>query len=145
MYKNVLVCTDGSILAAGAIAPAMALAKAFSGRVTGISVSVPYHVLSSDPLSLTDTEDRYMADSKRLSGQYLAAIGDAAKAAGLPYKGVHVYADHVHEAIIETAAREGCDVIVMASHGRRGARALLLGSETVKVLTHSKIPVLVVR
>ena len=75
----------------------------------------------------------------------LATIVNAAKAAGVPYETVEVSHEHPYEAIIDTAKTKGCDLIAMASHGRRGVSAIVLGSETVKVLTHSKIPVLAYR
>jgi nucleotide-binding universal stress UspA family protein len=68
-----------------------------------------------------------------------------AKAAGVPFRALHVVHDHPYAAIIEAAEKNGCDLIVMASHGRKGVSALILGSETTKVLTHSKVPVLVCR
>lgn len=80
-----------------------------------------------------------------LAAKYLGGIEKAAKTSGLQYEGTHVVHDQPYEAIIATASDKGCDLIVMASHGRRGMKALVLGSETTKVLTHSKIPVLVLR
>jgi nucleotide-binding universal stress UspA family protein len=108
-------------------------------------VSTPYHVLATDPVMVSDTESQYARDCAQRAERDLAAIRDAARAAGVSFAGVHVFNDDVHQAIIAAAARSGCDLIVMASHGRKGARAVLLGSETTTVLTHSKIPVLVVR
>jgi len=94
---------------------------------------------------VTDTPGQYKKDCEALAAKYLAVIEKAAKTAGVQYEGTHVFDDQPHEAIIGTAASKGCDLIVMASHGRRGMKALVLGSETTKVLTHSKIPVLVLR
>jgi|SRR5579871_4307549 len=145
MFKQILVPTDGSELARSAIAPAVALAKAFSAGIIGVTVSAPYHVITTDVVMVSDTEEQYQRDCVRRADADLAPIRDAARAAGVPFTAVHVYDDHVYAALIQTAAREHCDVIVMASHGRRGAGALLLGSETTKVLTHSTIPVLVLR
>ena len=145
VFKQILVPTDGSPLSRLAIEPAIALARSFSAGVTGITVSTPYHVLSADPVMVADTEEQYTRDCAKRAERDLAPIKEATQAAGLQYTGVHAYNDRVHEAIIGTAARNGCDLVVIASHGRKGAGALLLGSETTKVLTHSKVPVLVVR
>ena len=87
----------------------------------------------------------YEAEAWEIGHQYLAVIEAAARAAGVPYEGVHVLHDHPYEAILEVAKQRGCDLIVMASHGRRGIAALVLGSETHKVLTHGTIPTLVFR
>ena len=94
---------------------------------------------------LTDTPDEYEKRIAALTGKYLKAAKDAATAAGVPCDVVHVEHEHPYETVIDTARKRGCDAIVMASHGRRGVSAIVLGSETVKVLTHSTIPVVVVR
>jgi nucleotide-binding universal stress UspA family protein len=80
-----------------------------------------------------------------LASQHLKIVADAAKAAGLACDTVHAIDNHPHRAIIETAKSKECDLIAMASHGRRGVSAIVLGSETTKVLTHTSIPVLVLR
>ena len=82
---------------------------------------------------------------KEHADKTLGAVADAARAAGVAYETVSVEHEHPHQAIIDTAKSKGCDLVVMASHGRHGISAVVLGSETVKVLTHSKIPVLVHR
>ncbi len=94
---------------------------------------------------LTDTEEVYKAQCERQAEKYLRVIKTAAESSGLSFEGIHVFHDHPYAGIIETANNKGCDVICMASHGRRGITALVLGSETMKVLTHSKIPVVVWR
>ena len=94
---------------------------------------------------MTDTPDEYKKRIAALTGKYLKAAKDAATAAGVPCDVVQVEHEHPYETIIDTARKIGCDAIVMASHGRRGVSAIVLGSETVKVLTHSNIPVVVVR
>ena len=94
---------------------------------------------------LTDTPDEYKKRIAAVTAKYLKAAKDAATAAGVPCDVVQVEHEHPYETIIDTARKRGCDTIVMASHGRRGVSALVLGSETVKVLTHSNIPVVVVR
>ena len=94
---------------------------------------------------VTDTPDEYKKRVATLTGKYLKAAKDAATAAGVACDVVQVEHEHPYETIIYTARKRGCDAIVMASHGRRGVSAVVLGSETVKVLTHSNIPVVVVR
>ena len=145
MFKHILVPTDGSPLSERAALGAVQMAKTMSARVTAITVSVPFHVFSADPVMVTDTEDVYREACEKRAAGYLAAVGKAAKAAGVAFDGMHVSAEHPYAAIIEAASQKACDVICMASHGRKGLAALVLGSETVKVLTHSTIPVVVWR
>ena len=94
---------------------------------------------------MTDTPDEYKKRVATLTGKYLKAAKDAATAAGVACDVVQVEHEHPYETIIDTARKRGCDAIVMASHGRRGVSAIVLGSETVKVLSHSTIQVVVVR
>ena len=145
MYQHILLPTDGSEFSNKAIPPAIELARSNGARVTGIHVSPTFHLLSIDPLLVTDRAADYEIDARKIGRQYLAVIEAAALAAGVPYEGVHVLHDHPYRAILDEAAQRGCDLIVMASHGRRGMGALVLGSETHKVLTHGTIPTLVFR
>ena len=145
MYKKILVPTDGSPLSAAAITQAVALARSIGAKVMGMTVSVPFHTFALDPMMVSDTKDTYKKHCEELAAKHLDAVKTAASAAGVPCEVTHVNAEHPYEGIIDTAKTAGCDLIFMASHGRRGASALVLGSETVKVLTHSKIPVLVAR
>ncbi len=145
MYKKILIPTDGSPLSATAITQGVALATATGATMMGMTVWVPFHTFALDPMMLSDTKETYKKDCEERAAKYLGVIKTAASAAGVPCELAHVDADHPYEAIIDTAKKAGCDVIVMASHGRRGASALILGSETVKVLTHSRLPVLVCR
>jgi nucleotide-binding universal stress UspA family protein len=145
MFKHVLVPTDGSPLSEAAARNAVQFAKSISARLTAVTVSMPFHVFSTDAVMVTDTESVYVEDRNKRSAKYLDAIGKLAKDAGVTFAGVHVFHEQPHAAIIDAASKHGCDVICMASHGRKGISALVLGSETVKVLTHSRIPVLVWR
>ena len=145
MHKHILIPTDGSALSQNAVGYGIALAKAVGAKVTGITVSTPFHIFSVDTEMLTDTPESYKRRMKKIAAKYLAHVKDAAAEAGIGYEGVHVEHEHPYQAIIDTAKERGCDLIVMASHGRRGLSAVVLGSETVKVLTHSSIPVLVYR
>ena len=145
MYKHILIPTDGSELSESAMLKGVAVAKSMNAKVTGVTVSSTFHTIAVEPMMVTDTRAQYKKDCDARATKYLAAIEKAAKTVGVPYEGVHVFHDQPYEAIIDTAANKGCDLIVMASHGRRGMQALVLGSETTKVLTHSKTPVLVLR
>lgn len=147
MYKNILLPTDGSELSILAIKQGMALAKTLGARVTGFHArsSLPYEFL----VGLTRSEPGDLEDQKRrlelASEEYLDAISMEAKRLDVAASVFSVASDSPYEAIIEAATREGCDLICMASHGRRGVSGVVLGSETQKVLTHCTIPVLVTR
>lgn len=144
MYKHILVPTDGSDITQKAVTTAISLARALGSALHALSVKEPlaYSAISEmqpmPPQDFFDTQDR-------IARQRLDAVLVACKAAGLECDAQSVESEHPWEAIIEHAKSTGCDLIVMASHGRRGVSALLLGSETQKVLTHSTIPVLIVR
>jgi nucleotide-binding universal stress UspA family protein len=145
MYKHILIPTDGSELSEMAVHQGMAFAKSINAKVTVLTVSPPFHTIAIDPMMVSDTPEQYPKDCAAAAERYLGFASKVAKAAGVPCEGRHVVDDHPYRAIIDTAAAVGCDLIFMASHGRRGVSAVILGSETVKVLTHSKIPVLVCR
>ena len=145
MYKHILIPTDGSVLSQKAIDHGIELAKPLHAKVTAVTVSEPFHVFAVEPSIVTDTPAEYKRHAAALASKYLQAAKDAATTAGVPCDVVQVEHEHPYEAIIDTARKKGCDAIVMASHGRRGVSAIVLGSETVKVLTHSNIPVVVVR
>jgi len=146
MYTNMLIATDGSELAGNAVQHGIALAMRIVAKVTVLTVSAPFHVFTTDlEMVLEDTAAQYQAGMQQRAEKILGAVAHLAQAAGVACETVHVEHEHPYQAIIDTAASRGCDLIVMASHGRRGISAIVLGSETVKVLTHSKIPILVDR
>jgi nucleotide-binding universal stress UspA family protein len=145
MYTNILIPTDGSELAGKAVQDGIALAKRIGAKITALTVLPPFHVLTTDTQMLEDTPAQYKVRMQAHAEKTLGAVAQAAEAAGVPCEMVHVEHEHPYQAIIDTAGSKGCDLIVMASHGRHGISAIVLGSETVKVLTHSKIPVLVHR
>lgn len=147
MYKNILVPTDGSKLSGNAIAEAVALAKTLGSRITGFYAAPNYSVQVYGDFVPTDfiTPQEFSRQTKRTAEQYLSLIQKAADAAGVRCKTAHALSDTPWKAIIKAAHEHKCDLIFMASHGRRGLAGLLLGSETTKVLTHTKIPVLVHR
>jgi nucleotide-binding universal stress UspA family protein len=145
MYRNVLIATDGSELAQKAVNHGVAMAKAINAKVTVVTVSEPFYPLAYAPRMVTETREQYEQNVAACAANYLAGAKEAASAAGVACDTVHVESPHPYQGIVDTATKNGCDLIVMASHGRRGISAVVLGSETVKVLTHSPIPVLVVR
>ena len=145
MYKHILIPTDGSPLAEQAITQGFLLARALNARVTVVTVVPPFHVIAIEPMVVTTTREDYDRDAAKLVEDRLAMPRAASKAAGVLYNDVYVVAEQPWAAIIETARNAGCDLIMMASHGRKGVSALVVGSETMKVLTHSKIPTLVCR
>ncbi len=147
MYKHILIPTDGSELSQEAVKGGIALAKALGAKVTGFHAAPDVllyamaYAEAAPLISQTDLEE----ESKKQAEEYLAFVEREARAQGVPVQTVWVKHDSPYAAIIETAQKRGCDLIFMASHGRRGLSALVLGSETTKVLTHTKIPVLVYR
>ena len=145
MYRHILIPTDGSELSGEAVEHGIAAAKSINAKVTVIIVTTPFHILAIEPGMVTDTPEGYEKRMAGFAAKHLGAAKDAATAAGVSCETMRVVHEHPYAAIIDTAARQACDLIVMASHGRRGLSAVVLGSETVKVLTHSAVPVLVVR
>jgi nucleotide-binding universal stress UspA family protein len=147
MYKHLLVATDDSKLSAKAITHAIALAQALGARLTAFYASPDYPTpIYAEGVSYTPMPRKeYTARCTKEADKILKPIGLKAEAAGLEFNSAHVIAAAPWEAILAAARRSKCDAIVMASHGRRGFSAFLLGSETQKVLTHTKLPVIVVR
>jgi len=145
MYRNILIATDGSELAEKALRDGISLGKGIGAKVTVLTVTIPFHILTTDVEMIEDIRPQYNKRMEAQSAKILGAAANAAKAAGIECETVHAEHEHPYQAIIDTAISRGCDLIEMASHGRRGVSAILLGSETLKVLTHSKIPVLVHR
>jgi len=143
MFKHILLPTDGSELSEAAIRKGIQFAKSIGARVTGFYALPEFHILTYRTEMLEDTREEFAKDSKAHADKYLAVIEKAAKEVGVACDIVRATSDHPYEAILKTAQDQGCDLIMMASHGRRGVRGLLLGSETHKVLTHTKMPVLV--
>lgn len=145
MYKHLLIATDGSDLASFAVKEGASLAHALGSHVTLLNVTLPFHVVTADPAMITDTEDDYREDMRRRAEQCLAAAASELEQNGVTCDRVHSVEEHPWEAILTTAKSRGCDLIVMASHGRGGLTTFLVGSQVSKVLAHSNIPVLVAR
>jgi nucleotide-binding universal stress UspA family protein len=144
MFRKILLPTDGSELSLKAINAAAALAKQLGATLVGFTVVEPYSytgVSEYRPESLDD----FNARMDELANKRLAVVKSVASEQGVTCETHAARSQLPYEAIIDAAKRQGCDLICMASHGRSGLSALLLGSETQKVLTHSSIPVLVYR
>ncbi len=144
MFKRILVPTDGSEITEKAVTTAIALAKSTGAALYTISVKEPFPYSAISEMQPTPPQEFFDAQ-ERIAAARVKTVSDACAAQGLSCQGHTVEALHPWEAIIDHATRVDSDLLVMASHGRRGMVALLLGSETQKVLTHSTIPVLVVR
>ncbi len=165
MYKHILIPTDGSSLSNKAVVDAVALAKSLGARVTAINV-VPEHgsadahrdfvraygggwtmpgSLEGEPPAPPKSAEEYRERAGGMAEYLLKYVEDAAKSAGVAYNGTYRISDDPYEAILATAKEQHCDLIAMASHGWRGVKAAVLGSEAHKVITHSHLPVLVLR
>ena len=148
-YKHIMLPVDGSDPSRKAESECIAFAKSVGAKVTAIHVVPHFHLHYqpwATPKSLhTKIEREHEEEAKEIAQKMVSALVTRAKQKGVQCDGLIVVGDHPYEEIINNAESRKCDLIMMASHGRRGLDAVLLGSETVKVLTHSKIPVLVVR
>ena len=147
MYKHILIPTDGSPLSRRAIASGIKLAKSVGAEITGFFAAPP-----ATPVVYKDfvpvgylTPQQHAVMIEKTAEKYLGYIKQEAKKAGVPCACIHVTNDFPADAILAIAKKNKCDLIFMASHGRRGLASVLLGSETQKVLTQTRIPVLVCR
>ena len=147
MFNRILVPTDGSELAAKAVTLAIALARTHKASLVALHVfpHLPGAQHSAAAPFLKQLEGEYEKHQNEQARNILDAVGKEAAASGVATQAVIVESDNIYAQIIEVAKQHGCDLICMASHGRRGVAAVVLGGETHKVLTHSHIPVLVVR
>lgn len=145
MFKHILIATDGSELAQKAVAEGLELAKGSGAKVTAINVTEPWVAVAPGEVAMAFPVKEYDESVAANAAQILAGVADQAKALEVPCTTLHVKDQFPAEGIVETATQNGCDLIVMASHGRRGLMRFLLGSQAIKVLTHSAVPVLVCR
>jgi nucleotide-binding universal stress UspA family protein len=145
LFGNILIPTDGSDLAAKAVEQGVLFAKEIGAKITAVTITEPFHLLSVAPSQLEYTPIEYKKYAEAHAEKVLGVVSAAANSAGVACETLHMEHEQIYQAIIEAAEARRCDLIVMGSHGRRGVAAVVLGSETVKVLTHSKIPVLVYR
>jgi nucleotide-binding universal stress UspA family protein len=148
MYKHILLPTDGSELSAKAVKLAIQFAKSIGAKVTALNVTAAYPFVALEDSSVripASIKKQFHEEAAEGSMRMLDKVKATAGAAGVDCYGVSVHSGVPYDAIIKQAKKLKCDLIVMASHGRKGLAGVLIGSETVKVLTHSTIPVLVVR
>jgi nucleotide-binding universal stress UspA family protein len=144
MFKKILLPTDGSELGVFATRAAVSLAKSQGAQVIGVYVIDPFPYIGIGDASAIGLQ-AYLTEAKTAAGVALEVARTACVAAGVPFSGDTIERNVIYEGIIETAEAEGCDLIVMGSHGRQGVKALILGSVAQKVLTHAKMPVLIVK
>jgi len=149
MYKHILVPTDGSELSDKAVEAAIKLAKLAGARITAFHAVEPYPLqgaYAAEASGVAELQPEVFAErSEEYAKRVLDTVASAAAAAKVECATGYATSRSISQAIVEKARRDNCDLIVMASHGRRGLEGFLLGSETQKVLTHSTIPVLVYR
>ena len=150
MYKHVLIPTDGSELASKAVDEGLRFAKWANATVTCLLVTPHFHTTKEMEEGFRDAADKVLeklhgSDAQTHAREVLDPVAKRSAKSGVACETLSVVSDRPSEAIVETAKQRGCDVIIMASHGRSGFKALMLGSETMNVLTSSRIPVLVLR
>ena len=148
MYKHILLPTDGSKLSAKAVKQGIQFAKSIGAKITAIHVAPEYQMVIDEGFvmpTVMSIQKRFEEETAARSKKLLDEVTADALAAGVACYGVTVVSGVPYDAIIKQAKKGKCDLIMMASHGRKGLSSILLGSETAKVLTHSTIPVLVVR
>lgn len=149
MYTNILIATDGSELAQKGVDHGLNLAKGLGSAVTFLNVSEPAPIFASagmyGPVATAEDLVAYQKAGEEYGAKVLGAAKAKAEEMGVEVETIHVEEMWAAEAINQIAQDQGCDLIVMASHGRRGLGRLILGSQTVEVLTNSQVPVLVVR
>jgi nucleotide-binding universal stress UspA family protein len=145
MYKHILLPVDGSPLSEMAARHCLTFARETGAQVTAYHARPEFQVITYRTEMLSDSREAFEQDSQAQAQRVLKLVTDKAEAEGVRCKGITTVTAHPWEGILQAAKDQSCDLIFMASHGRRGVTGLLLGSETQKVLTHSKIPVLVQR
>ncbi len=145
MFKSLLLPTDGTILSERAVFLGVELARSLGARVVGLHVLAPFQMLTYQTGMLEDTRAVYKRDSLSRAGRYLDFVVKTAAEHGVASETLTESRDDIFQAIIDVAQARACDLIVMASHGRRGIAGLLMGSQTQHVLTHTQLPVLVCR
>lgn len=145
MFKHILIATDGSDVAKKGVDQGLALAKALGAEVTAVTVTEPVAALIAGDAAIVVPMEEYEKGANANAARILSDVKAAASAAAVPCNTLHVKDQYPAEGIVEAARTKGCDLIVMASHGRRGLSKLLLGSQATRTLTLSEVPVLVCR
>ncbi len=145
MYKNILIATDGSELAQRAVEQGLQLAKALNSKVTAVAVTEPWTAAVSGEWAVAFPVEEYEKSSAANAAKVLSGVQDTAARLGVACDGVHVKDQYAAEGIVEEAKARNCDLIVMASHGRRGFAKFVLGSQATRVLAHTAVPLLICR
>jgi nucleotide-binding universal stress UspA family protein len=145
MFKTILVPTDGSDLSEKAVQGAIELAGLAGGRIIAISVAEPYPFTPSVEGAFAPDLNLYEKQMQKFAEMHVQKVADTAAKAGVPCETHVVQSFNPYEEIVKAATQYRCDVILMASHGRKGLNKLFIGSETQKVLAHSTVPVMVFR
>ncbi len=144
MYQHILIATDGSELAGRAVSTGLELAKALRAKVTAVTATEPWSSMVTGEVALSFPIHDYEKAAAENAARILSAVNETAGRAGVACETLHI-SDFPADGIVETAKARGCDLIVMASHGRRGLSKLILGSQASRVLALSPVPVLVCR
>ena len=145
MFKHILIATDGSELADKAVDQGLGLAAKLGAKVTVLTVTLPWVSTASGEWPLVFPIEDYERAAAATAQRILGAVAAKAKAAKVACDTAHVKDQYAAVGIVEVAKNRNCDLIVMASHGRRGVARLVLGSEATRVSTHSPVPVLICR
>lgn len=145
MFQHILIPTDGSLLSDSALDSGLRFARDSGARVTVVAVTEPFVILSMEARQMGVSRADHEHEVKAAAAEHLAEAARKANALGVPCETIAVENEYPYRGIIETATDRGCDLITMASHSRRGITALMVSSETVNVMTHSSIPLLVYR
>ena len=145
MYQHILIATDGSDLARKAVDQGLALAKAISARVTAVTVTEPWTSVAPVEMSIAFPPEEYEKAAAANAAKILSSVDETAKRLGVTCQTLHLKDQYPSDGIVDTCKQRGCDLIVMASHGRRGLSRLVLGSQANAVVTHSFVPVLICR
>lgn len=145
MYKHILIASDGSELAQRAVEQGLQVAKAVGAKVTAVTVTEPWTAAVSGEWAVAFPVEEYEKASAANAAKVLAGVQETAARLGVECDGVHVKDQYAAEGIVEEAKARGCDLIVMASHGRRGIAKFVLGSQATRVLAHTNVPLLICR
>ncbi|MGE8611690.1 MAG: universal stress protein [Achromobacter veterisilvae] len=145
MYKHILIPIDGSALAAAGLEQGLGLARALGASITVLTVYSPFQTISMESVQLEGVRSEYERHARDLAQSYLSEAAARAKAAGVECTTEMRESSNPYQAIIDLAMTQGCDMIAMSSRGHGAMAAMLLGSQTQKVLAHSTLPVLVYR
>ncbi len=145
MYAHILIATDGSDLAQRAVEQGLALAKALASTVTVVTVTEPWTAAVSGEWAVAFPVEEYEKAASSNAEKILAAVQQEAARVGVTCDGVHIKDQYAAEGIVEEAKARGCDLIIMASHGRRGIARVILGSQATRVLAQTTVPLLIIR